>query len=177
MDNLSDYQQTTSFSGRIPARTEAVDTKNRLGGIGAERLCRIGISVKSYCAAISAIVLTISTLNFKTAHAAGFRSSLRVRGKIGIDCHSMIWLFVAHTQILSGGHIGRGDWSRHSENPGSDKFCEIGHAVTCTADYPERTALKSQQKHRPVSAVLSEHIGSQPFKLAQSSQIGVLMAT
>ena len=134
-------------------------------------MCRIGLSVKSDCAAISAIVQTISTLNFKTAHAAGFRSPLRVRGEIGIDCHPMIWLFVAHTQILSGVHIGRGDRPRHSEKPGSMRFCKIGRAMTCTADYLERTAPKSQQKHRPVSAVLSEHIGSQPFKLAQSSQI------
>ena len=52
---------------------------------------------------MSVIVLTISTLNFKAAHEAGFRSTLRVRGEIGIDCHSMIWLFVTHTQILSGG--------------------------------------------------------------------------
>ena len=51
------------------------------------------------------------------------------------------------------------------------RFCKIGRAMTCTADYLERTAPKSQQKHRPVSAVISEHIGSQPFKLAQSSQI------
>ena len=98
---------------------------------------------KSDCAAISAIILTISTLDFNTAHATGFRSPLRVRGKIGIDCHSMIWLFVAHTQILSGGHIGGGDRLRHSEKPGSMRFCKIGRAMTCTADYLDRTAPKS----------------------------------
>ena len=76
MDNLSDYQQTTSFSRRIPVRTEAVDTKNRLGGIGAERLCRIGLSVKFDCAAMSAIVLTISILDFKTAHANFIRRAI-----------------------------------------------------------------------------------------------------
>ena len=34
------------------------------------------------------------------------------------------------------------------EGLGSDKFCEIGSAAACMADYPEHIAPKSPQKHR-----------------------------
>ena len=34
------------------------------------------------------------------------------------------------------------------EKLGSDKFCEIGPAAACMADYPEHIAPKSPQKHR-----------------------------
>ena len=40
---------------------------------------------KSDCAVIFAIELIISILNLETAHAAGFRNPLRVRGYIGFN--------------------------------------------------------------------------------------------
>ena len=66
-----------------------------------------------------------------------------------------------------------------NKNPGtrqqilvSDKFCEIGSAGACKADYSEHIAPKSPQKYRLGSNIFSELIVSQAFKLAQSSQIG-----
>ena len=50
-------------------------------------------------------------------------------------------------------------------------FCEIGPAAACMADYPEHIAPRSPQKHRHGSAILSEHIVNQHFKLAQCSQV------
>ena len=41
--------------------------------------------LKSVCVTMSAIVLIFKVLNLITAHAAGFRSPLRVRGKIGLN--------------------------------------------------------------------------------------------
>ena len=54
----------------------------------------------------------------------------------------------------------------------SDKFCEIGPAGACMADYLEHIAPKSPQKYRLESNIFSELIVNQAFKLAQSSQIG-----
>lgn len=54
----------------------------------------------------------------------------------------------------------------------SDKFCEIGPAGACMADYSEHIAPKSPQKYRLGSNIFSELIVNQAFKLARSSQIG-----
>ena len=54
---------------------------------------------------------------------------------------------------------------------GSEMFCETGPAAACVTDYPEHIAPRSPQKHRPVSAILSEQIFNQHFKLAQCSQV------
>ena len=41
--------------------------------------------LKSECVTMSAIMLIFKVLNLITAHAAGFRSPLRVRGEIGFN--------------------------------------------------------------------------------------------
>ena len=81
---------------------------------------------------------------------------------------------VVHRQPQSAGSKGLAQTVGHSggqQKPGSDMFCEIGPAVACMADYPEYIAPKSPHKYRLKSAIFSERIGNQPFKLAQCSQI------
>ena len=57
----------------------------------------------------------------------------------------------------------------------SDKFCEIGPATACKADYPAHIAPKSPQEHRLGSVVLSELIINQFFKLVRCSQVLALV--
>ena len=52
------------------------------------------------------------------------------------------------------------------QKPGSGMFSEIGPAEVCIVDYPEHTALKSPQEHRPGSAIPSELFINQVFKFA-----------